>query len=291
MTKITPTLRKKLLEFQQNELTEAEVYDRLALISKDPHNQKLLRQIAADERAHAKFWQKHAGGEEMQPRMGRVHRWIRITKIFGLTFGVRYMERGEQEAQVAYEKVVKSIPEARAVIADEERHEQQLLGCLNEKKLEYVGSVVLGLNDALVELTGALAGFAIAIQDSPKIAVLGLITGVAASLSMASSEYLSTRAEDGENAKTSALYTGIAYVCTTFLLVLPFWVIPNYLVALGTMLAVVVTIIAGFNFYIAVAKNESFKKRFWEMAIISLGVAALSFGIGVAVRLGLGIEI
>lgn len=291
MTKISPALQKKLLQFQQNELTEAEVYDRLALISKDPHNQKILRQIAADERAHAKFWRQHAGGEEMAPRMGRVHRWIRITKIFGLTFGVRYMERGEQEAQVAYAEVVRDIPEARAVIADEERHEQELLGCLNEKKLEYVGSVVLGLNDALVELTGALAGFAFAIQNTEKIAILGLITGIAASLSMASSEYLSTRAENGENALTSALYTGVAYICTTILLIVPFAFFENYLHALGTTLAVVVAIIAGFNFYIAVAKNESFKKRFWEMTLISLGVAALSFGIGVAVRLGLGIEI
>ena len=61
--------------------------------------------------------------------------------------------------------------------------------------------------------------------------------------------------------------------------------------ALIAMLVIVVLIIAGFNFYIAVAKNESFKTRFWEMTLISFGVAGISFAIGVAVRLWLGLEI
>ena len=50
-----------------------------------------------------------------------------------------------------------------------------------------MGSVVLGLNDELVEFTGALAGFTLALSDHRLIALTGSITGIAAALSMASS--------------------------------------------------------------------------------------------------------
>ena len=197
----------------------------------------------------------------------------------------------EKIAQFNYEDIVKSIPEGRYILEDEKKHEQQLIELLQEKKLEYMGSVVLGLNDALVELTGALAGFSFAFQDTRLIAITGLITGIAASFSMASSEFLSHRAEGDENAGTSALYTGLAYISTVFFLIIPFFTLDHYAVALATSLSISVFIIFVFNFYLSVAKNTPFWRRFWEMALISLGVSALSFGIGVLVRLYFGIEV
>jgi VIT1/CCC1 family predicted Fe2+/Mn2+ transporter len=52
-----------------------------------------------------------------------------------------------------------------------------------------------------------------------------------------------------------------------------------------------VLVILFFNYYISVAKDLNFKKRFWEMFIISMGVAALSFGIGYLIRIFIGIDI
>ncbi len=125
-----------------------------------------------------------------------------------------------------------------------------------------------------------------------KAEISGLITGIAASLSMASSEFLSKRAEDkGSRALRAAIYTGIAYVITVILLVLPYFLFPNYLVALAVMLGIVILIILAFNFYLSVAKALPFRKHFFEMAAISLGVAVLSFGVGVLVRNVFGIEI
>lgn len=62
-------------------------------------------------------------------------------------------------------------------------------------RLSYMSSVVLGLNDALVEFTGALAGFTLALNEPRLVALTGSITGVAAALSMAASEYLSTKSD------------------------------------------------------------------------------------------------
>jgi VIT1/CCC1 family predicted Fe2+/Mn2+ transporter len=100
---------------------------------------------------------------------------------------------------------------------------------IDEEKLEYMGSVVLGLNDALVELTGALAASPSAFQNTRLIAVTALITGISASFSMSASEYLSTRQESGQTQKAlkAAFYTGIAYIFTVIALVVPYLLIGN----------------------------------------------------------------
>jgi len=143
-----------------------------------------------------------------------------------------------------------------------------------------------------VELTGALAGLTLALQNEKLIALSGLITGIAASLSMAASEYLSTRSEDtGKHPVRAAIYTGIAYIITVALLVLPYLLIQNYILDLIIALTTAVIIIAVFNYYISVAKGESFRERFLEMAGLSLGVALFSFIVGYFIRQWLGIDV
>lgn len=212
--------------------------------------------------------------------------------LFGFTFGVKLMERGEAGAQVNYAEIAKTIPEINAIRVDEEAHEAALLEMLDEEALRYAGSVVLGLNDALVELTGALAGLTLALQNVQLIALTGLITGIAASLSMAASEYLSTRSEktDKHPAK-AAVYTGIAYVFTVTVLIMPYLLLHNVFLSLAITLTMAVIIIAVFNYYISVAKDEKFRRRFFEMAGLSLSVAAISFVIGLLIRNWMGVDV
>jgi VIT1/CCC1 family predicted Fe2+/Mn2+ transporter len=163
---------------------------------------------------------------------------------------------------------------------------------IDEEKLRYVGSIVLGLNDALVEFTGALAGFTFALQSSRLVAVTGMIMGFAASLSMAASEYLSTKSESGgKNPVKASVYTGSIYMLTVFLLVLPYLLFSNVYVSLAVTLLNAIIIIFMFTFYISVAKDLSFKNRFLEMASISLGVSALTFAIGYVMKTVFGVQI
>ena len=195
------------------------------------------------------------------------------------------MEKGEESAQINYNEIAKEIPQAKEINAEENAHELKLLGMLDEERLKYVGSMILGVNDALVELTGALAGFTLALQNTRLIAVIGLITGIAASLSMAASEYLSTKAESQDKDPLKAsIYTGVMYLVTVILLVLPYYLFPNVYAALATTLLIAILIILFFTFYISVAQDLPFKKRFSEMAGISMGVSALTFGIGFLVK-------
>jgi VIT1/CCC1 family predicted Fe2+/Mn2+ transporter len=277
--------------FQGVEITEHYIYKRLARSIKDPENSQILDQIADDELRHYNDWKKITG-REIKPDMWKVRKYYSISRIFGFTFGIKLMERGEKKAQENYSSLAGKVPNIDNWIHEEEVHEQKLLAMLDEERLRYAGSVVLGLNDALVELTGALAGLTLALQNVELIALTGLITGIAAAMSMAASEYLSTRSEQTDKHPVrAAVYTGIAYIFTVFLLILPYLLFENYYFALAWALVTGVIIIAVFNYYISVAKDEPFRERFAEMAGLSLGVAAFSFFIGYLIRTWLGIDV
>jgi VIT1/CCC1 family predicted Fe2+/Mn2+ transporter len=284
-------LRAKLLAFQQLELTEEEIYRRLAQRLPPGENRRILEAIAGDELRHAQEWQARTG-EEVKPKRLWVWLYTWLARLLGLTFALKLMERGEEKAQQGYQALRGQIPEIEAWIREEEEHEHQLLSMLEEERLHYAGSILLGLNDALVELTGALAGLTLALQNTQLVALSGLITGVAAALSMAASEYLSTRAEGTEKHPVrAAVYTGIAYILTVAILVSPYLLFANVFLDLALTLVAALAIIAFFNFYIAVAKDEPFAKRFWEMAILSFSVAGFSFALGFLARKLLGIEV
>lgn len=282
---------RALLKAQKSEITEHHIYSRLGKTIKDSKNSDVLKTIAKDEKRHYEFW-KHHTGRDVKPSRWKVLKFYWISRIFGLTFGIKLMERGEEKAHENYMLLVEEIPGARTIAEDEDAHEKKLIDMIEEERLNYMGSVVLGLNDALVELTGALAGLTFALQNTRLIALAGLITGIAAAFSMAASEYLSTKSEDtAKNALTSSIYTGIAYFFTVFFLILPYLLVSHYMVCLALTLLIAIAIIFFFNYYISVAKDLSFKKRFFEMAAISLGVAGISFGVGFLIRTFIGVEL
>ncbi|NLC94333.1 MAG: rubrerythrin family protein [Bacilli bacterium] len=269
-----------LLFLQKREITDYLVYSKLATKQKDEHNRTLLEKIALDELRHYQFLEKLTK-QKVNPNRFTVMFFFLLARIFGLTFGIKLLERGEEKQQSIYHELVGKVEGIERLIADEEEHEKQLIDTLNEEKLKYVSSIVLGLNDALVELTGTLAGLTFALDNARTVGLAGLITGIAASLSMASSEYLSSKEEESKSfALKSALYTGVAYIFAVIFMILPYFLFATSLVSPLVTLTVVVLIIFVFNYYISVAKDYSFKKRFFEMVTISLGVAALSFVIG-----------
>ncbi len=288
---ISEETKQRLLDHQRDEITEHHIYHRLAQMQHSPENRRILESIAEDEKRHYDQWKRYTG-EDAQVNWAKVRLFYWITRIFGLTFGTKLMERGEVGAQASYADLPADIEEVAAIAEEENEHENALLGMLDEERLRYIGSVVLGLNDALVELTGALAGLTFALQNTRLIALTGAITGIAGAMSMAASEYLSTKTEAAsQQPLKAAFYTGITYVTTVVLLIAPYLVLQNYYVSLACTLTAVVLIIAFFNFYISVAMDQPFKRRFAEMAGISLGIAGLSFLFGLALRVLLGVEV
>ncbi|HWS21358.1 MAG TPA: VIT1/CCC1 transporter family protein [Methanoregula sp.] len=290
-TRFEPALIASLLAMQRGEITEHHIYTKIAAAQKDPHNREVLTRIAQDELGHYGIWKRYTH-QDIDPNTARIWFYYLIARVFGITFAIKLMEGVEKRAQSYDKALIDKIPEIQTILTNEETHERELIALIDEERLKYVGSVVLGLNDALVEFTGTLAGLTFAIQNTQIIAVVGLIMGVAASLSMGASEYLSQRSDGGPTDPLKAsVYTGVAYILTVALLILPFLVFTSPYYALMLTLLGAVMVIFLFTFYISVAKDLPFWKRFGEMLLISLGIAAISFVIGIFIRTGLNINV
>lgn len=281
-----------LKKMQQNELTESIIYQELAKFAKGEQNKETLVRLSAEEKAHYEIWKQYTG-LDMKPQKAKIFKYKLLARILGFTFAVKLMENGEEIAQAEYKLLIEEIEESSFIRQQEEEHEKSLLNMLDEERLQYVGSMVLGLNDALVELTGSLAGFTFALQNTRLIALSGLIIGISATFSMASSEFLAAKSEGRSDALKSCTYTGIAYLITVVLLIAPYLLFGNtaYIPALICMLLIVVLIIAGFTYYTSVAQDQPFKSRFLEMAIISISVAVISFVVGILAKQFLGIDV
>ncbi|SHF69041.1 VIT1/CCC1 transporter family protein [Dysgonomonas macrotermitis] len=289
---ITPELKKRLLIEQRNEVTEILVYKNISRFITDEHNKSVINEIISQEEKHAQIWQSYTG-QQVKPYKFKVWLYTNLVRFLGLTFGIKLMEQGERQAAIDYEKLSHIIPEAKIIQHEENEHEAKLIEMIKDKPLDYLGSVVLGLNDALVELTGVLAGLTFGLQNSKMIASVGIITGIAAAFSMAGSEYLSTKTDGTGDVKpiTASIYTGIAYILTVIALILPYLLVSNVYIALAITIGIAILIIAAFNYYTAIAKGYSFRKRFLEMLSISLGVAFISFIIGLIVKYVFNIEV
>ena len=279
-------------KMQQNELTESVIYKKIAKFAKGDVNKATLNRLAGEEYAHYEIWKGYTG-IEMKPQRLKVLKYTLIARFLGFTFAVKLMERGEEMAQEKYEQLAAEAPESVHIREQEEEHEAALLEMLDEESLHYVGSMVLGLSDALVELAGSLAGFTFALQNTRLVALSGLIVGISATFSMASSEFLSAKSEGRRDAFKSCAYTGVAYLVTVILLILPYLLFgaSQTVPALSCMLGIIVLIIAAFTYYTSVAKDEPFVSRFFEMAGISIGVAVISFFVGILAKEFLGVDI
>ena len=288
--------RAHLLKLQRMEATEAEVYRRLARMQKDPVNRSILEGISLEEERHEAVIENMTG-EKVRADRGKVRRQIMLARLFGFTFSVKMMEATEKDVAAEYRELgLDDIAE------EEEAHEENMIGMLDEERLRYSGSVVLGMSDALVELTGALAGLTFALQSLNLVALAGLVTGIAAAFSMGASEYLSSRAEKkSESAVRAAFFTWISYLITVLLLVSPYLLLtaesPDFhglephVQALLYTFAIGLLIVAVFNFYVSVVEEVSFSSRFMEMAGILGVVSLISYGIGILLRGMLGVEV
>jgi len=291
MTALPSDVKSKILAMQKGEITEHFIYQKLAKSVKDSHNAGVLQRIAKDELGHHNLWQQHTG-EKAYPSQLKIWLYYLISLVFGITFGIKLMEAGEEKAQVAYAEIAQYIPEASSIAGDEHRHEQELVRLIDEERLRYAADVVRGLNVAIVELTGTMAGLTLALPEPGLIVLAGLIAGAAMVLSVASTEYLGAKSGGGgRSPRKAVLYGGLANIITFLFLLFPYFIFDNVYVSLGIMVFNAIVVVFLFSFYVSVAREISFRRRFSEMALASLGVAALAFLIGYLARTFLHLHI
>ena len=284
-----PNLTSTLLALQQAEITEHHIYKKIAATQKIAHNREILDQIAQQELEHYGIWKKYTN-RDVAPNAIRIWFYYLMARLLGMTFAIKLMEEWKNVPRDTIRRLSLRYP-TRDMFKDEENHERELIALIDEERLKYVGSSSLA-SMMLLSILPVHLPASLAIQNTQIIAIPGLIMGVAASLSMGASEYLAQRSEAGSTDPLKAsVLTGFTYMVTVAILILPFLVLSSpYIALLCTLLAAIVVIFL-FTYYISVAKDLSFGKRFGEMLLISIGIAAISFVIGIFIRIGLNTNV
>ena len=155
-----------------------------------------------------------------------------------------------------------------------------------------LGSMVLGIHDALVSTLGLIAGLVFALTTNYVIVLTGIIASVAAALSMTASQYLAEKANgNSECPFAQGLVTGAAYVITSTCLLMPFIFITQTFYAMGISYIIAILVIVAFNLLKTKIRSEPFWPHFLEMLIICSVVTFVAFIIGVCAKNCFNIDI
>jgi VIT1/CCC1 family predicted Fe2+/Mn2+ transporter len=281
---------ERFKRYALDELLDHELYARLAARERNERNRKLLEELARDELRHHLFWSRLAGPVRLGLRDRlKLRLLLSLSRLAGKTFTIKLLERGEAATVGEYRRAVAELGgelavELARVIEDEERHESELAGSLDELVVRQLGSIALGVSDAIIELTGVLAGFAGYTGSPLQVAAAGLIVGVSAALSMAAAAYSQAKHERGKNPRTAAAYTGLFYMLTVLALVAPLLLGVPASLGVALSLACALAILAAFSFYSAVIMERPFLREYLENAAVIMAVSLVGYAFGQIVK-------
>jgi vacuolar iron transporter family protein len=293
---VSPELSRVAEESIIDEYTDHTVYTALARREKNPLFRKALEELAESEGVHLEFWRRYAPNSVPSVGRAKVGLIILTRFLLGLTFTLKFLERHEDSVIRRYRSVAHLIPPAdkrkfESMLDDEEHHENYLMGEVHEDRVKYISFVVLGLADAVVEISGIHAG-SLGIFDRTELAGLaGIVAGMAASIAMASAAYAQAKQGFEGSAKWGAIYTGVSYMFTAIFLALPYFLTGSMIAALGSSLTVGVVLVAMLTYYDTIISSRSFGRQFAEMAGIILGASLALFLAGTVLRQLFGIMI
>ncbi|MBN1496308.1 MAG: rubrerythrin family protein [Spirochaetes bacterium] len=279
---------KKILIYQKNEITEHILYSALARRFKGK-NGEILHKISGDELRHYNFFKKITG-REVRPDYIKIFFFRMVSWVFGITFTMKMMSNGEDQAEHNYEEVEDRVPGIKKIISEEVKHEESLMAQIEEGVITHMGSMVLAINNSIQEITGIVVGLTFALSSAILVGKTALISGMAATLAMVASEYLSQKAEAGDSGEPlkAAFYTGVVYLLVVAVIVSPYFIFESHYAALVVALGAVVLIITVFTFFMSVVKGLLYRKAVMEVSAITAVVVALSLGLGMVIKLVFG---
>lgn len=281
-------MKETYIAYARNELTEHIVYGKLSRMERNPENKALLERLSKQEYSHYEFWKSLAPDADIKPYTSPRYITPVLRAVLGVTFITKLMESHETDAVARYQKMLAVIPAEHKqrflqIIEDEKSHERAFIAEIKEKRISYIGFIVLGLADAIVEITGVHSGF-LGVTGSTLIAgISGIIVGFAAAISMGSASYLQAKQDPEKSAIASGLATGVSYLCSVILLALPYFLIRTMLTAFTISTSVGILLVAGFTFYGAVVFDREFWHEFSEAVFLMLGTALATFILGTVV--------
>ncbi len=275
---IDPLLSKVAVMSLRDEYTDYNTYLALSRREHNPGFKKALEQLADQEKAHYDYWKDYAPDTIVGINRLKLYFVLLLRFTLGLTFTMKFLERHEDAVISRYEQVADKIPlhdrsRFETMVNDEKHHETYLMEEVKEGRVKYMSFIVLGLADAVVEISGIHAGSLGVYEETRLAGLAGIIAGMAASIAMASAAYAQAKQGFEGSAKWSAIYTGISYMFTAIFLALPYFLSDSMVYALSSSLIVGVVLVAMMTYYDTIISRRPFKRQFGEIAVIILAAS------------------
>ncbi len=212
----------KALGFYADEHSAARLYAYLAGSEKSIELRERFAELARVETAHAAFWKAFLLKRGVTPaepsRLTFI--WTRsLRHILGTRRYLSFLEISEQSAVESYYAFLNSAvigdvekSSVARLIEDELGHEEELESQFNVLPADNVRDFVMGMNDGLVELLGAVTGLSAVYPTRPQVVgINGLVVGLAGALSMGIGTWVSVRSQrqvnEGIRRKTELLFS------------------------------------------------------------------------------------
>jgi VIT1/CCC1 family predicted Fe2+/Mn2+ transporter len=286
MSSYSPQLQKVARIRMSDEWSDHTLYDRLSrTVSSDSPFAGVLKELSETEHRHFEFWRKYVPGEEPKLAALKLYWVLFLRRFFGLTFATRYLDRHEANVVKEYRGLAALIPEAdkpayEEMVADEREHEKAFAMKVESSAVRYIAFVVLGLADALVEISGIHAGWLGLFEKTEIAGIAGVVAGGAASLAMASAAFAQAKQGFKGSARLSAFYTGVSYFITAIILATPYFLTTNMILALGSSLTLAVLILVVTTWYSIVIQQKGFFRDFVEILAILFATTLVVFLLG-----------
>ncbi len=294
--------------FYQNELNDKRLYEKLSKrimtsFRRSERNEsvaKKLMELASIESTHADFWAeliKRRG--KTPPQFTQKNPWYFgylgfLQRIFGISFLIRYLERGEVDAIKEYSDYIEKESKEQwekdqlnKILADEKDHEDAFIQMTNELKgnADKVRDAIYGMSDGLIEVLASVAGLTGVFINNIFVAVGGIVFGASGLVSMTIGSYLSERAKgqlvtgNGYTAQRAAGNTALYYFIGAIVPIIPFLFLQRY-TALATSFALVIIVDGIVTSVISIQSEGKLGRDLSRsLGLVTLGFAA-TFAIG-----------
>jgi VIT1/CCC1 family predicted Fe2+/Mn2+ transporter len=195
-------------DFYLDEINDYLTYKAMATHARDENIRRNIARIAEMEKWHAGFWQEILAAHNQPLPQGGINRarlcWLNLLRVFiNPVLILSLLELGEASAMRHYLDFYRHAPlsetekaRLKRIILDELEHETFFKQTAKALGVSNLRDFVLGMNDGLVEILGAVTGLSAVYPDNPLlVAVSGLIVGIAGALSMGIGAFISVRSQ------------------------------------------------------------------------------------------------
>lgn len=279
LDKFSAEVKAQIKEAQKDEVTEYHIYKALARMAKDQGNKGVLNDIAGEELEHYRFWMKYS--DEVDPLWWKVSMYLMLSRVLGIVFSLKLLERAESKASKRYLALSQVIPEVRKIAEEESSHEKKLLNMINDRRAKGFGTWIISINLVIISTIAASIGWLTFTGNPVQAGYVGAIAAASVALAdFTNMLLLKSLGKLRREQVSKALARLGGGIISAGLIVLPLLLINLPVGGAGVAMVVALLILAGLNFYHVVISDHPWRQKLLRVLLALVVTVTLTAGLG-----------